>query len=77
MQRFLAFLIVLLPGLLAGYGIKLMRDVFFGILNIPFYTLWLQFFSGLIAFLIGLSFVGGFIYYRDQKQKKVQKRFTK
>jgi len=74
MVRLLAFLILVVPGLISVYGVKLMRDSLFGVQTwIP--TLWLQFLIGLIFFLIGAFFIGGFILHRDRKRNKVQKRF--
>ncbi|MDR7243645.1 DUF2627 domain-containing protein [Priestia megaterium] len=77
MVRIIALLILLIPGILAGYGIKLMRDMIFGILQFPFPSLFLQFSVGLLLFLIGLGFVAGFILHRDRKRNKVQNRFQK
>ncbi|OEH94505.1 DUF2627 domain-containing protein [Bacillus solimangrovi] len=75
MNRLLALCIMLVPGFGAGFGIKLMRDTVFAILQPPIPTLWLQFLIGLILFLAGLSFVGGFILHRDRKRNKVQRKF--
>ncbi|MBS4191173.1 DUF2627 family protein [Bacillus sp. FJAT-49705] len=77
MVRIIALLILLIPGFLAVYGIKLMRDMVFGNLLSPFPFLWLQFLTGLLLFLIGLGFVAGFILYRDRKRNKVQVRFQR
>ncbi|WP_299088104.1 DUF2627 domain-containing protein [uncultured Metabacillus sp.] len=77
MSRIIALIIMVIPGALAAYGIKLMRDMTFGILQPPIPNLFLQFILGLILFLGGLSFVAGFIFYRDRKRNKVQKRFSK
>ncbi|TLS36387.1 DUF2627 domain-containing protein [Pseudalkalibacillus caeni] len=76
-MRLIALLVVLLPGLLGVYGIKLMRDVLFGYLQTPFPSLSLQFLAGLVFFAAGLAFVGGFIFYRDRKRNKLQKKFSK
>lgn len=75
MTRIIALLILVIPGFLAGYGIKLMRDMVFNILHPPIPNLTLQFLLGLILFVFGLSFVAGFIFYRDRKRNKVQARF--
>jgi hypothetical protein len=75
MKRIVALLILVIPGFLAGFGIKLMRDMTFGILQIPIPYLWLQFLLGLVLFLGGLGFVAGFIFHRDRKRNKVQDRF--
>ncbi|MTH52339.1 DUF2627 family protein [Bacillus mangrovi] len=77
MSRILALIVVLIPGVMAAYGIKLMRDLFFGILQPPIPSLLLQFLIGLLLFLGGLGFVAGFIFYRDRKHNKVQKKFVK
>lgn len=77
MQRIIALIILLIPGFLAATGIKWMRDTLFGILQSPIPFLWLQFLLGLLLFLIGLGFVGGFILHRDRKRNKVQPRFQK
>jgi hypothetical protein len=77
MGRFIALMILVIPGVIAGYGIKLMRDTIFQLLNSPFPNLTLQFFSGLILFLVCLSFIGGFIFYRDRKNGKIAPRFQK
>ncbi|MEI5908155.1 DUF2627 domain-containing protein [Bacillus spongiae] len=75
MTRIIALVIMLIPGIFAAIGIKLMRDVLFGLLISPFPYLWLQFLAGLFLFIIGLTFVAGFIFYRDRKHNKVQPRF--
>ncbi|WP_226667633.1 DUF2627 domain-containing protein [Metabacillus litoralis] len=77
MSRIIALIIMVIPGLFAVYGIKLMRDMTFGLLQPPIPFLWLQFILGLLLFLGGLSFVAGFIFYRDRKRNKVQKRFAR
>ncbi|KAB7708819.1 DUF2627 family protein [Bacillus aerolatus] len=75
MIRMLALLVLVIPGFLAGLGIKLMRDMLFGILQPPFPFLWLQFLVGLFLFIGGLGFVAGFIFRRDRKNNKVQDKF--
>ncbi|WP_110927493.1 DUF2627 domain-containing protein [Bacillus massiliglaciei] len=77
MKRLVAFLILFIPGAFAAYGIKLMRDMVFGILQFPFTVLWVQFLIGLFLTIGGISFIGGFILHRDKKRQKVQSRFTK
>ena len=75
MIRLIALVILLIPGVFAALGVKLMRDMVFGILQNPFPFLWLQFLTGLLMFLIGLGFIAGFIFHRDRKRNKVQSRF--
>lgn len=77
MKRIFALIILLIPGFLAGYGIKLMRDMTFGVLQSPIPNLGLQFLLGLLLFIGGLGFVAGFILHRDRKRNKVQARFRK
>lgn len=76
-ERFIAAIIVVIPVILGMYGIKQMRDTFFGYINTPYPTLWVQFLAGLAAFGIGLYLIGSFILYRDRKRNKVQPRFSK
>lgn len=77
MVRIVALLVLVIPGAFAAFGIKLMRDMLFGITIGPFTSslLWLQFLFGLLLFLVGLGFVAGFIFHRDRKKNKVQARF--
>jgi uncharacterized membrane protein len=77
MDRILALLIMLIPGFIAAFGVKLMRDMVFGKLFAPIPFLWLQFLLGLLFFAAGLAFIAGFILHRDRKRNKVQKRFQK
>ncbi|AJD91401.1 hypothetical protein JMA_20840 [Jeotgalibacillus malaysiensis] len=77
MARMIALIILLIPGVIAAYGIKLMRDMFFGLQVSWLPSLALQFFLGLIMFVAGLSFIGGFLLHRDRKKNKVQQRFVK
>ncbi|MBS4176399.1 DUF2627 domain-containing protein [Lederbergia citrea] len=77
MGRIIALILLLIPGILAGYGIKLMRDMLFGVLQSPFPILWMQFMAGFLFFILGLGFIAGFILHRDRKRNKVQERFRK
>lgn len=69
MARLLAFLVLLIPGIIAGYGIKLMRDTFYGIG--PIEISWLQFIIGFVLMVLGVGFIAGFILYRDRKKGKI------
>lgn len=75
MLRFFALIVVLIPVGLAALGIKLIRDMSFGILQAPIPSLSLQFLIGVISLGGGLYLIGSFIFYRDRKRNKVQKRF--
>lgn len=69
MARLMAFLVLLIPGVIAGYGIKLMRDTLYGIG--PIDVSWLQFLIGFILMVLGVGFIAGFILYRDRKKGKI------
>ncbi|MGE7837117.1 DUF2627 domain-containing protein [Viridibacillus arvi] len=76
MARFAAFIVLLIPGLMAAGGIKLMRDTLFAKLVDPIPFLWLQFIIGIVLFVIGFGFFAGFLLHRDRKKGKVSAKFT-
>ena len=71
MARMLAFIVMLIPALMAGAGIKFMRDTLFGKLISPFPWLWLQFIIGIVFLVVGLGFFAGFLFHRDRKNGKI------
>lgn len=75
MSRIIALIIMLIPGFIAALGIKLMRDMVFGILQPPIPNLLIQFILGFLFFAAGLGFIAGFILHRDRKKNKVQAIF--
>lgn len=75
MTRLIALLILVIPGALATFGVKLMRDSLFDIFYPIFLFIWLQFIAGLLFFILGLAFIGGFIFYRDRKRSLTQDRY--
>lgn len=77
MGRLIAFIILLIPGIMAAYGIKLMRDSVFSKLLEPYPVLWLQFTLGLAFTVLGIGFFAGFLLNRDRKKGTVSKRFQK
>lgn len=78
MGRVFAFFLAAIPISLSVIGVKLIRDSLFQIIYCPFAFPWLQTIVGIVLFLLGLSFIGGFIYHRDKKRNKVTKRrFTR
>ena len=77
MGRMIAFIILLIPGIMAAYGIKLMRDSVFNKLLEPYPVLWLQFSLGLLFTVLGIGFFAGFLLNRDRKKGTVSKRFQK
>ena len=77
LARLLALIVLLIPGIIAGFGIKLMRDTFFGLQILPFGGLAVQFACGIIFTVLGLGFFAGFLLHRDRKNGKVAPRFQK
>ena len=77
MARLLAFIVLLIPGIMAAGGIKLIRDTIFGKLIEPFPVLWLQLIIGILLMVLGLGFFAGFLLNRDRKNGKVQPKFAK
>ncbi|CAD2073697.1 hypothetical protein GCM10007275_04310 [Jeotgalicoccus coquinae] len=77
MLKIIALIILVIPGIIAGVGIKLMRDSIFGIVIDPFTYTALQFFAGLIMTALGIWFIGGYLLYRERKNKRAQERFMK
>jgi uncharacterized membrane protein len=77
MARLAAFIVLLIPGIMAAVGIKFMRDTLFGSLISPIPWIWLQFVIGLVLFLFGFFFFAGFLLHRDRKKGKVAARWQK
>jgi Protein of unknown function (DUF2627). len=79
--RFIAILLLVIPGLLATYGFLRMKDALYNYfvsygdeLNQPSFE-WFTFVVGFILFVIGVSFIGGWIFFRDRKHNYVAPRF--
>lgn len=70
-QRILAILILCIPGAIGVLGWKWMREAFFNYAAGDGFS-WLLFIGGGILFLFGLFFVGGFLFYRDEKRNNLQ-----
>ncbi|MET3682422.1 hypothetical protein ABID56_000501 [Alkalibacillus flavidus] len=76
-MRLLALIIMIIPGVIAAYGMKLMRDAFFGqVAAIFFNNVFLQFIGGLALFIGGIGFIGGFIVHRDRKRDKIPNKHS-
>ncbi|MDY0408391.1 DUF2627 family protein [Virgibacillus soli] len=73
MARIIAFMLLLIPGVLSAIGIKLMRDTLFDEYVKIFINPTIQFIIGFIIFVGGLAFIGGFIFHRDKKQQQKHK----
>ncbi|MBP2078243.1 DUF2627 family protein [Oceanobacillus polygoni] len=74
MSRFFALLLLFIPGVIAAIGIKLMRDTIFDDFYSYFFYPGIQFTIGLLLFIFGLLFLGGFIIYRDRKRQKIKQK---
>ncbi|RUS48089.1 DUF2627 domain-containing protein [Cohnella sp. AR92] len=81
-SRLIAILMLVIPGLAAAYGFLLMKDALFDyfaqIGNVELQTpdfAWLRFIFGFILFLVGVGFIGGWIFFRDRKHNYVASRF--
>ncbi|MBM7598034.1 putative lysophospholipase L1 biosynthesis ABC-type transport system permease subunit [Virgibacillus halotolerans] len=74
MIRFVAIAIVFIPGIIAAFGIKLMRDSIFNEFYPLFFYPSIQFIVGLLLFLGGIGFIGGFIVHRDRNKQKLKQQ---
>lgn len=71
MIRIIAVTTLIIPGVFAAFGIKLMRDALFMQIYPILFNAGLQFIVGLILFIIGVGFIGGFVVHRDRKKNLV------
>ncbi|WP_042145851.1 DUF2627 family protein [Paucisalibacillus sp. EB02] len=76
MIRLIAIILIFIPGIIAAIGIKLMRDTLFDDFHPIFINSGVQFTFGLLLFIGGLAFLGGFIIHRDRK-KQLEKKQNK
>ncbi|MCL6606325.1 MAG: DUF2627 domain-containing protein [Paenibacillus sp.] len=80
-SRFIAILILVIPGLLAMTGFLMMKDDVFNYIsmhgddNVTPAFAWLHFGGGLLLFAAGMTFLGGWILTRDRKRNYVGPRF--
>jgi len=77
-KRFIAVLLLVIPGLLATYGFLAMKDAFFaqfGSADSNAHVLWGKMILGFILFAMGVSFIGGWTFFRDRKRNYVAPRF--
>ncbi|REE70611.1 uncharacterized protein DUF2627 [Paenibacillus taihuensis] len=80
--RFIAVLLLVIPGLGATYGFLLMKDAIFHYFSsfgdetvTTRHFEWWMFLGGLVLFLIGVAFIGGWTFYRDRKRNYVAPKF--
>lgn len=81
LQRLIAILLLVIPGIGAAYGFLLMKDALFdyfadmGDVSITPSFAWGWFILGAFLFLIGIAFIGGWVFYRDRKRNYLSPRF--
>jgi Na+/alanine symporter len=82
LSRLIAILLLIVPGIGAAYGFLLMKDALYNYfadmgnvsLQTPHFA-WGSFLIGFILFLLGISFIGGWIFFRDRKHNYLSTRF--
>ena len=79
--RFIAILILVIPGLFAMKGFIMMKEDVYNYISMhgddtvtPVFA-WLHFGGGLLLFAAGMAFLGGWILTRDRKRNYVGPRF--
>ncbi|MNI04747.1 hypothetical protein D3C73_576780 [compost metagenome] len=76
LSRFIAILLLVIPGFMATYGFLAMKDSIFAQFEvIDGHVLWGKFFLGLVLFLLGVAFIGGWTFFRDRKRNYVAPQF--
>lgn len=78
LSRFIAILLLVIPGLMATYGFLAMKDAWFAQFDhtssYP-HVLWGKLVWGLLLFAAGIAFLGGWTFFRDRKRNYVAPRF--
>ncbi|MFX3633566.1 MAG: DUF2627 domain-containing protein [Candidatus Pristimantibacillus sp.] len=79
--RLIAVLLLVIPGILACLGFLKMKNALFHYFSefgndnvVPDFQ-WLMFLLGLVMFAAGVSFIGGWVFFRDRKRNYVATRF--
>ncbi|CAG7612260.1 hypothetical protein PAESOLCIP111_01506 [Paenibacillus solanacearum] len=79
-SRFVAILLLVVPGISATYGFLAMKDSLFTVFDpataasgFP----WGKFIAGFLLFGAGVAFIGGWTFFRDRKRNYVAPRFRK
>ncbi|MFD1955816.1 DUF2627 domain-containing protein [Paenibacillus thailandensis] len=80
-SRFIAILVLVIPGVVACFGFLKMKDSLFNYFSEfgneavqPDFA-WLNFLLGAVMFAAGAGFIGGWIFFRDRKHNYVAPRF--
>lgn len=80
-QRLIAVILLVIPGAIATWGFKTMREVLFdytaavGNEEVTAGLDWLMLILGGLAFFGGIAFIAGWVLYRDRKRNYVAPRF--
>lgn len=80
-QRFIAILLLVIPGLLACFGFLNMKDAVFDYIALHgdeqsvVQLDWGLFILGAIMFFAGVFFIAGWVLFRDRKRNYVAPRF--
>jgi threonine/homoserine/homoserine lactone efflux protein len=77
-KRFIAALLLVIPGIIATYGFLAMKDAFFAQFGAPEtnpHILWGKMILGFFLFAIGVGFIGGWTFFRDRKRNYLAPRF--
>lgn len=84
LSRFVAIIILVIPGILAMIGFLKIKDALFIYMsnhgNDALHQVtfdWLNFILGVLLFGIGMGFLGGWIFFRDRKRNYLGPRFRK
>lgn len=79
--RFVAVLLLVIPGVLATYGFLEVKNALFeyvaelGDGDGEKSFQWLRLLKGIVLFFAGAGFIGGWIFFRDRKRNYVAPRF--
>lgn len=70
--KFIVWSILIGMFLLSGYGLNMIRIALVDKMAHPEAVIWWRILIGAVLMAGGLSFLGGFVYYRDKKRGKVR-----
>jgi hypothetical protein len=80
-SRIIAILLLVIPGLAAAYGFIEIKQVIFqfvadkGRIGDAAAFAWWRFIKGVVLFLAGVGFIGGWTFYRDRKRNYLAPKF--
>jgi hypothetical protein len=75
-SRFIAVLMLVIPGFFATYGFLLIKDSLFAAFDpLAERFPWGKLVLGVFLFLAGVAYLGGWIFFRDRKRNYVAPRF--